>query len=449
MRGTAPVWVVAGFALAVGSPSAVTVTNAATSSGERAIYESVSPARILDTRAAGQGPALASGTPRTVAITGRAGVPADAVAVVVSATVRKPTVTGYLTVWPTGTARPDVSNVNFVAGTTITNLVTAALGDGGAVSLYVPTGPVDVLVDVVGYYVGHDHDDRYFTKAATQARTAANALTCPSGSYLQAVAADGTPTCRQAAPVPAFDSMFLGEGTVSSTVPANAVSGQSGDAYRVDLTLGDGARYVMNGNRLVVSGTLTLGEGATISNDGGDGTLSAAGTGAPGSALGGGGDGACAVPPTQVTNALGGAGSNMGSTGTVAVRPPVTVGGPGLASWAPAMLAGRSFDGARIMGGNGGGGTACGAGATNGGGGGGGGVIVVIAKRIVLTGSAAYVTADGGDSANAGGGGGGVVIVASTEPRPAGLVLRAAGGTSGGDPLWKGFDGLTRFYGIP
>ena len=44
----------------------------------------------------------------------------------------------------------------------------------------------------------HDHNDRYYSKEQTQARTAPNSLNCVPGQYLRSVAADGTATCGDA-----------------------------------------------------------------------------------------------------------------------------------------------------------------------------------------------------------------------------------------------------------
>ena len=59
-----------------------------------------------------------------------------------------------------------------------------------------------MIADVGCYHRGHDHDDRYYAKVQTQARLAANSLTCPAGQFLASVAADGTPTCGAGAPGP-------------------------------------------------------------------------------------------------------------------------------------------------------------------------------------------------------------------------------------------------------
>jgi Bacterial Ig-like domain (group 3) len=121
------------------------------------------PARILDTRLGantldGQfagGGALAAQVPLKLSVTGRAGVPASgAGAVVLNVTVTNPTAAGYLTVWPSAAPRPLASNLNFIRGETIPNLVIAKLGADGAVTLFVSAGTTDVVVDVVGWFAG-------------------------------------------------------------------------------------------------------------------------------------------------------------------------------------------------------------------------------------------------------------------------------------------------------
>ncbi len=117
------------------------------STGSR--YTAVNPSRLLDTRT-GAGP-VGPGT-ITVPVAGQGGVPASASAVVVNVTVTQPSVGGYLTVFPGGTARPLASNLNFVAGQTVPNLVVAKLGTDGRMSLYNSAGTTQVILDVVGWY---------------------------------------------------------------------------------------------------------------------------------------------------------------------------------------------------------------------------------------------------------------------------------------------------------
>src|SRR5664279_1289061 len=116
-------------------------------------FNSIAPARILDTRTTGG--KLGSDTTRDLQVTGNGGVPASNVsAVVLNVTVTETTYFGYLTVYPTGTTRPTTSNLNWTPGLTIPNLVTVKVGDTGKVSLY-QSGPgtAQVIVDVAGYFL--------------------------------------------------------------------------------------------------------------------------------------------------------------------------------------------------------------------------------------------------------------------------------------------------------
>ncbi len=54
--------------------------------------------------------------------------------------------------YPAGTTRPGASNLNVVAGQTIPNLVTVALGSGNRVTLYNASGTIDLIADLAGYY---------------------------------------------------------------------------------------------------------------------------------------------------------------------------------------------------------------------------------------------------------------------------------------------------------
>jgi hypothetical protein len=67
-------------------------------------------------------------------------------------TVTQPDAAGYLTVWPTGLPRPTVSNLNFVPGQTVANMVTVGVGTGGKVSVAANTGSTHAIFDVVGFY---------------------------------------------------------------------------------------------------------------------------------------------------------------------------------------------------------------------------------------------------------------------------------------------------------
>jgi hypothetical protein len=111
----------------------------------------------LDTRFGngGSGP-VSGGGELVLQVTGRGGVPAsDVAAVVLNVTVVGPTAPGYITAFPTGTAAPLASNLNFTAGQVISNLVTVKVGTDGKVSFRngSPAG-VHLIADVAGFYLG-------------------------------------------------------------------------------------------------------------------------------------------------------------------------------------------------------------------------------------------------------------------------------------------------------
>ncbi len=108
----------------------------------------ITPQRAADTRG---GYGLNADETTHVELRGRAGVPNNATAVILNVTAINTTVTGYLTVYPRGAAKPKSSNVNFNAGQTVPNMVMVSLGDGGSISLLNGPGDADFFVDVLGY----------------------------------------------------------------------------------------------------------------------------------------------------------------------------------------------------------------------------------------------------------------------------------------------------------
>jgi hypothetical protein len=89
-----------------------------------------------------------------VAVAGQGGVPAaGATAVILNVTAVDPAGIGFLTVWPTGQPRPLASNLNFLTGGSVPNLVVARLGAGGTVSIHNGSeGTVHLIADVAGWY---------------------------------------------------------------------------------------------------------------------------------------------------------------------------------------------------------------------------------------------------------------------------------------------------------
>ena len=111
-----------------------------------------SPVRILDTRGGGT---LAANTSRTIQVSGLAGVPADAQAVLVTVTAihtKTSSGAGSLRIYPAGQTRPNVSTLNYISPTSVVaNFTIVKLGAGGQVTLYTAGSSIDVALDVVGY----------------------------------------------------------------------------------------------------------------------------------------------------------------------------------------------------------------------------------------------------------------------------------------------------------
>ncbi|MFN2608136.1 MAG: CAP domain-containing protein [Acidimicrobiales bacterium] len=118
----------------------------------------LTPARILDTRdGTGRGGSttpVGPGATLDLQVTNApgSGVPGTAAAVVLNITVTEPTADSFVTVWPTGQARPLASSLNMVAGQTVPNLVVVKLGSGGKASIFNNSGSTHVVADVVGWF---------------------------------------------------------------------------------------------------------------------------------------------------------------------------------------------------------------------------------------------------------------------------------------------------------
>jgi hypothetical protein len=125
--------------------------------GTGAGFTALEPMRVLDSRPAPEtvgsyATPWGAGTDREVTVAGVGTVPADAEAVVLNATVTGTSAESFLTVYPTGAARPTASNLNWKAGTTIPNAVTVKVGTDGKVNVFNNAGTANVIVDVVGWF---------------------------------------------------------------------------------------------------------------------------------------------------------------------------------------------------------------------------------------------------------------------------------------------------------
>jgi alpha-tubulin suppressor-like RCC1 family protein len=119
-------------------------------------FTSAGPNRLLDTRAGFGVRAGPVGSRKIVTLTvaGRGGVPASGVAAVaLTVTVAAPKKGGAITVYADGSARPASSDLAFLAGQTVSDLVIAPVGTDGKVDLYNGSaGTVQLTGYVSGYF---------------------------------------------------------------------------------------------------------------------------------------------------------------------------------------------------------------------------------------------------------------------------------------------------------
>jgi hypothetical protein len=130
-----------------------------------ALFTAQSPVRIIDTRNTGN--TLGQGLSNTYQVTSATGVvPTGASAVVMNTTVTNTTAPSFLTVYPN--ARPTASDLNWVAGQTIPNMVQATLSSSGTATFYNNTGSTDIVVDLFGYFGGASSTVGFQSASANQ-----------------------------------------------------------------------------------------------------------------------------------------------------------------------------------------------------------------------------------------------------------------------------------------
>ncbi len=122
-----------------------------------ATYVPLSPTRLLDTRIGnGLAGSFTAGHARTFQVTGRGGVPANAIGVTGNLTVTGQSAAGFVALGPVASNSPKTSTINFPRGDNRANGVTVSLGSGGRLSATFvgPAGARTALIfDVTGYFV--------------------------------------------------------------------------------------------------------------------------------------------------------------------------------------------------------------------------------------------------------------------------------------------------------
>ena len=116
-------------------------------------FVGVTPARVYDSRKSGRLLPLGAGTIAEVQVTGAGGVPLSGVtAVALNVTATNGTAASSFTVWPTGAAKPNISNLIVPAVRAVPNMVVVKVGVGGRVNVANDLGTMHCIVDVIGYF---------------------------------------------------------------------------------------------------------------------------------------------------------------------------------------------------------------------------------------------------------------------------------------------------------
>lgn len=207
---------------------------------------SVTPTRVIDTRT-GTGVAkvrVPAGGSVDLPLAGRGLVPSTgATAVVLDLSATTPSAGGWLTAYPTGSARPTTAHVRYDAGADMTGAVLTRLGTGGSVTIH-STAQTDLLVDVLGWV-----------------KVGADLVPVPPTRLLDTRSGLGAPTGRVAAgrtvTVP-----VLGRGGV----PAVGVRAVSLTVTPIAPTAATGVTAYPSGTARPVNADVTVGSGRTLVN---------------------------------------------------------------------------------------------------------------------------------------------------------------------------------------
>ena len=245
-------WAALGAAVAVSlGAGGIGIGHATTSSGDRPVYIPLdAPCRLADTR-----PAPNTVGPRTAALgpdeiytlkawgtVGNCTLPTGTSALALNVTAVGATRQTNLRFFPAGAPVPTTANLNPTPGAPPTpNAVNVGLDTTGSFSVFNKFGNVAVVVDVVGVYDDHHHDDRYYTKA--QVDTAVGAKANSSDVYTRtqvdaAVASKASKTATIIVPAEAFRPVSSTIGASSGTIYGAYVSDGTGtEVLRAPLTL--------------------------------------------------------------------------------------------------------------------------------------------------------------------------------------------------------------------
>ncbi|MDQ2846866.1 MAG: transglycosylase SLT domain-containing protein [Actinomycetota bacterium] len=120
-------------------------------------FQELSPTRLLDTRS-GLGAArspVSRNDALALQVTSAGGILGRGIsAIALNVTVTNARGTGWMAAYPSGQRQPQTSNLQFVPGQTVANLVVVPVGaDGKVVLANGSSGAVDVIADIVGVFL--------------------------------------------------------------------------------------------------------------------------------------------------------------------------------------------------------------------------------------------------------------------------------------------------------
>lgn len=236
----------------------------AASPGAPSSFVPITPCRMVDTRATETVGTRSTPIGPSQAVTfnvwgtnGNCTIPNTAVGIVTNTTAVNPTDSSFLTVWPADASQPLTSNLNWIPTSPPTpNQVTVGLSATGAVNVFNKHGSVDVIIDIVGYYLPTPTPTPTTTPTSTTTTTTTTTTTPP---FVQEppdvyVATRGTVNLSATgglAGATTINSMFLPAGTYLVTFTATLVNfSAASDFFRCSI---------YNSGALVAGNTVRLG----------------------------------------------------------------------------------------------------------------------------------------------------------------------------------------------
>ena len=258
---------------------------AAPGSTPAGLYNAVTPTRLADSRcsesplptgitssycstipsANGKLATLGLGQIENVTVTGVGGIPSSGVsAVVLNLTAIGPTSSGYLSAFPTGATKAEVSTVNFNKGETTPKRVIVKVGSNGQISIYNFLGNTNFAVDVSGYYT--DGSSSSQTGSLFNPVTPARILDtrCSQSPQPSSCSSENLPTANATlSAIPGGNSITI-QVTGEANIPADATA-VVGNLTAVDST-GGGYLTVYSSGTAPTTSDVNFGIGITDAN---------------------------------------------------------------------------------------------------------------------------------------------------------------------------------------